>query len=120
MTTYSRNTSQDAEFDGSRISRSWSLGDCEVTDAGCQVIVDIVKMNDPFEELDLPMNTKSSKTCKITIDESSAGVDKAKTTIGGEAVRDHQEHRAEKESDRPAEDPSGEQARGNSIQSQHI
>ena len=30
------------------------------------------------------------------------------------------EHRAEKETDRPAEDQSGEQARENSIQSQHI
>ena len=26
------------------------LGDCEVTDAGCQVIADIVKMNDTIEE----------------------------------------------------------------------
>ena len=40
------------------------LGDCEVTDAGCQVIADI-------EELDLPKNTKSSKKYKIAIDESA-------------------------------------------------
>ena len=39
---------------------------------------------------------------------------------GGEAAQDHQEDRAKKESDRPAEDESGEQARENSIQSQHI
>ena len=38
----------------------------------------------------------------------------------GEAVRDHQEHREEKESDRPSEDQSGEQARENSIQIDHI
>ena len=30
------------------------LGDCEVTDAGCQVIADIVKVNDTIEELDFP------------------------------------------------------------------
>ena len=36
------------------------LGDCEVTDAGCQVIADFVKVNDSIEELDLPKNTKSS------------------------------------------------------------
>ena len=35
------------------------LGDCEVTDAGCQVIADIVKVNDTIEELDLPENTNS-------------------------------------------------------------
>ena len=35
------------------------LGDCEVADAGCQVIADIVKVNDTIEELDLPENTNS-------------------------------------------------------------
>ena len=34
-------------------------GDCEVTDAGCHVIADIVKVNDTIEELDLPENTNS-------------------------------------------------------------
>ena len=57
------------------------LGDWEVTDAGCQVIADIVKVNGPIEELDLPKNTKSSKKYEITIDESAEEVEKAKTTI---------------------------------------
>ena len=35
------------------------LGDCEVTDAGCQVMADIVKVNDTIGELDLPENTNS-------------------------------------------------------------
>ena len=56
------------------------LGDCEVTDAGCQVFADIVKVNDPIEDLDLPKNTKSSKEYKITIDESAEEVENAKTT----------------------------------------
>ena len=43
------------------------LGDCEVIDAGCQVIADIAKVNDPLEELDLPKNTKSCMKFKITI-----------------------------------------------------
>ena len=34
------------------------FGDCEVTDAGCQVIADIVKVNDATEKLDLHKNTK--------------------------------------------------------------
>ena len=55
------------------------LGDCEA--AGCQVIADIVKVNDPIEELDLHENTKSSKQYKITMDESAEVVEKAKTTI---------------------------------------
>ena len=45
------------------------LGDCEVTDAGCQVITDIV--DDSIEELDQSKNTMSSKKYKITIDESA-------------------------------------------------
>ena len=57
------------------------LGDCDITDAGCQVIADIVKVNDPVEESDLPKNTKSSKKYKIAIDESAEEVEKAKTTI---------------------------------------
>ena len=57
------------------------LGDCEVADAGCQVIADIVKVNDTIEELDLPKNTKSSKKYEITIDGSAEKVEKAKTTI---------------------------------------
>ena len=57
------------------------LGDCEITDAGCQVIADIVMVNDTIEELDLPKNTKSSKKHKIAIDESAETVEEAKTTI---------------------------------------
>ena len=57
------------------------LGDCEVTDSDCQVIADLVKVNDTIEELDLPKNTKSSKKYKITIDESAEEFEKAKTTI---------------------------------------
>ena len=56
------------------------LRDCEVTDAGCQVIADIVKVRDTIEELDLPKNTKSSKKYKITIVESAETVEQAKTT----------------------------------------
>ena len=56
------------------------LRDCEVTDAGCHVIADIVKMRDTIEELDLPKNTKSSKKYKITIEESVETVEQAKTT----------------------------------------
>ena len=40
------------------------LGDCEVTDAGCQVIADIVKVNDTIEELDLPKNTNSDPSVR--------------------------------------------------------
>ena len=36
------------------------LGDCEVTDAGCRVVADVVKVNDTIEELDLPDNTNSA------------------------------------------------------------
>jgi len=36
------------------------LGDCEVTDAGCQVIADILKVNDTIEDLDLHKNKISS------------------------------------------------------------
>ena len=64
------------------------LGGCEVTDAGCQVIAEIVKVNDTFEELYLPKNTKSSKKYKIAIDESAETVEKAKTTINN-IVRSH-------------------------------
>ena len=60
------------------------LGDCEVTDAGCQVIADIVKVNDTIEELDLPKNTKSSKKYKITIDKSAEEVE--------ESEDDHPQH----------------------------
>ena len=57
------------------------LGDCEVTEAGCQVIADTVKVKDTIEELDLPKNTKSSKMYEITIDGSAEKVETAKTTI---------------------------------------
>ena len=40
------------------------LGDCEVTDAGCQVIADIVKVNDTIEELDVPENTNSDPSVR--------------------------------------------------------
>ena len=53
------------------------LGDCEVTDADCQDIAEIVKVNDPSEALDSPENTMSSKKYKITIDESVEPVEKA-------------------------------------------
>ena len=57
------------------------LCDCEVTDAGCRDIAEIVKVNDTIKELDLPKNTKSSKKYKTAIDESAETVQKAKTTI---------------------------------------
>ena len=57
------------------------LRDCDVTDAGYQVIADIVKVKDTIDELDLPKNTKSSKKYKIAVDESAETVVKAKTTI---------------------------------------
>ena len=53
------------------------LGDCEVTDDGCQVVIaDIVKVNDTIEELDLPKNTKSSRKHKITLDGSAEEAEK--------------------------------------------
>ena len=57
------------------------MRDCEVTDAGCQVIEDIVKVNDTIEEMDLPENTKSSNNYKITIDEYTETVEITKTTL---------------------------------------
>ena len=67
------------------------LGDCEITDAGCQVIADIVKAKDTIKELDLPKNTKSSKKYKIAIDESAVTVEKAKTTINNMVMSYHNE-----------------------------
>ena len=40
------------------------LGDCEVTDAGCQVIADMVKVNYTIEELDLPENPNSDPSVR--------------------------------------------------------
>ena len=40
------------------------LDDCQVTDAGCQLIADIVKVNDTIEELDQPENTKSDPSVR--------------------------------------------------------
>ena len=40
------------------------LGDCEVMDSGCQVIADIVKVNDTIEESDLPENTNSDPSVR--------------------------------------------------------
>ena len=67
------------------------MGDCEITDAGCQDIADIVKVKDTIEELDLPKNTKSSKKYKITIDESAETVEKTKTTINNIVMYYHDE-----------------------------
>ena len=67
------------------------VGDCEITDAGCQVIADIVKVHDTIEELDLPKNTKSSKKYKIAIDESAETVEKMKTTINNIVMYYHNE-----------------------------
>ena len=67
------------------------LGDCEVTDAGCQIIADIVKVNDTIVELNLLKNTKSSKKYKITIYESAETVEKAKTTINNIVMYYHDE-----------------------------
>ena len=67
------------------------LGDCEVTDAGCQVIADIVKVKDTIEELALPTNTKSSKKYQITTEESAETVEKAKTTINNIVMYYHDE-----------------------------
>ena len=61
--------------------KNLTFGDCETTDAGCQVIADIVKVKDTTEELDLPKDTKSSKKYKIAVDESAETVEKEKTTI---------------------------------------
>ena len=67
------------------------LGDCEITDAGCHVIADIVNANDTIGELDLPKNTKSSKKYKIAIDESAETVEKEKTTINNIVMNNHDE-----------------------------
>ena len=67
------------------------LGDCEITDAACQVIADIVKAKATIEELDLPKNTKFSKKYKIAIDESAETVEKAKTTINNMVMYYHNE-----------------------------
>ena len=67
------------------------LRDCEVTDAGCRVIADIVKVNDAIVELVLLKNTKSSKKYKIMIDESAETFEKAKTTINNIVMYYHDE-----------------------------
>ena len=67
------------------------LGDCKVTDAGCQVIADIVNVKDTIEDLDLPKNKKSSKKYKIEIDESADTVEKAKTTVNNIVRKNHDE-----------------------------
>ena len=67
------------------------LSDCEVTDAGCQVIADIVKVNDTIQELDLPKNTKSSKKYKIMIRGSAETVEKAKRIINNIVMYYHDE-----------------------------
>ena len=67
------------------------LCDCEVTDAGCRDIAEIVKVIDTIKELDLPKNTKSSKKCKTAIDKSAETVQKAKTTINNIVMYYHDE-----------------------------
>ena len=79
-----QNKSRDAEFDG---AGNWSW----VTARSRMPVADIVKVNDPIEDLDLPKNTKSSKKYKITIDESAEEVEKAKTTINNFVINDHDE-----------------------------
>ena len=78
------------------------LGDCDVTDDGCQIIADIVKVNDTIVELNLLKNTKSSKKYKITIDNSAEEVEKAKTTINTIVMYHHDEvtHPDEKHEER--------------------
>ena len=71
--------------------RKLHLGDCEVIDVGCQIIADIVRVNDTIVELDLFQNTKSSKKYKITIDESAGEVEKGKTTIHNIVMYHHDE-----------------------------
>ena len=63
----------------------------QVTDAGCQDIVEIMKVKDTTEESDLPKNTKSSKKYKIAIDESAETVEKTKTTIHNIVMYYHNE-----------------------------
>ena len=77
--TFTRSKSHDTEL-MEQGTKKFVLGDCEVTDAGCHVIADIVKVNDTIEELVLPKNTISSKKHKISLDESAATVEKVKTT----------------------------------------
>ena len=57
----------------------------------CQDIADIVKMEDTIEESDVPKNTKSSKKCKIAIDECAETVEKTKTTLNNIVRYDHDE-----------------------------
>ena len=73
------------------------------------------------EILNLPQQIANAQDAKIVSRHDSAAnwrtsCEQARPSSrklgGGEAVRDHQKHRAEKESDRPAEDQSGEQAKG--------
>ena len=71
--------------------------------------------------LNPPQQVAHARSAKIVSrHEPSVNHCTSRKLSGGEAVRDHQEHRAEKESDRPAEDQSGEQTRENAIWSQHI
>ena len=67
------------------------LAECEITDAGCQVIADIVKVKDTIKELDLPKNTRSSKKCKIAVDDSAENAEKEKTTINNNVRYYHDE-----------------------------
>ena len=71
--------------------KKFILSDCEVTDAGCRDIADIVKVNDTMGALDLPKNTKSSKKYKIMIRGSAETVEKATTIINNIAMFYHDE-----------------------------
>ena len=55
----------------------------QVADASCQDIADIVNVKDTIEESDFPKKTKSSKKCKIAMDESAETV---------ESEDDHPQH----------------------------
>ena len=57
----------------------------------CQVIADIVKVNDPPRNWSCPRNTKPSKKYNITIDESDEEVEQGKTTINNFVMYYHDE-----------------------------
>ena len=71
--------------------------------------------------LNLPFQVANAQDAKI-VSRHDPAVNQwtSRKLSGGEAVQDHQEHSAEKESDRPAEDQPCEPSRVNSIQIQHI
>ena len=54
------------------------LGDCEVTDTGCHIIADIVKVNDTTVELDLLKNTKSGSSKILSLPQQVANAQDVK------------------------------------------